>query len=106
MTTTPPIACSLEGAELSDRAGWMRELGDSLVGIEADRGRARLRFEADRHPELEEFVRAESGCCSFFDFGLATENGTSELSIGAPEDAGWAVRGLVAGFVAGWGSLV
>ena len=106
LTTPAPIACSLQGADLPDRAEWMRELGQSLVGVDADRGRARLRFEAGRHAELAEFVAAESACCSFFDFGLTTENSTADLSIDAPEDAAWAVRGLVAGFVAGWGALV
>ena len=100
------IACSLQADELEDRGEWMRELGGSLVGIAADRGSARLRFDSTREGALEEFVAAESGCCSFFDFSLATENGTTELSIEAPEDAAWAVRGLVAGFVAGWGGLV
>jgi hypothetical protein len=106
LTTTATIACNLGGTALSDRGDWIRELGRSLIAIHADRGQARLRFEAEKRGELEEFVRAESGCCSFFEFGLATENGTTELSISAPEDAGWAVRGLAADFVAGWGSLV
>ena len=106
MTTPVPIACSLEGAELDARGESIRELGSSLLGVDADRASARLRFDADKHPELEDFVRAESSCCSFFAFDLATENGVSQLTINAPEDAGWAVRGLVAGFVAGWENLV
>jgi hypothetical protein len=106
LSTTATIACSLAGAELPDRADWMRGLGQSLVGVVADRGTARLRFESEKSEELAEFVRAESGCCGFFEFGLATENGTSELSVTAPQSAAWAVRGLVAGFVAGWGGLV
>jgi hypothetical protein len=100
------IVCTLNETEFEDRGEWMRKLGGSLVSIEADRGAARLRFDADKHDELEEFVRAESRCCGFFDFGLTTENGTTELSIRAPEHAAWAVRGLVAGFVAGWEGFV
>ena len=96
------IACTLRENEFEDRGAWMRELGRRLVAIEAEGARARLSFGAGAHAELEEFVRAESGCCGFFEFGLATENRTTELSIGAPADADWAVRGLVAGFVAGW----
>ena len=33
------------GIELEERGRWMRLPGNSLVGVEADRGRARLRFE-------------------------------------------------------------
>lgn len=105
-TAIPPIACSLSAEAVPDRAAWMREIGQDLQAIAADRARATLSFSAERREELEEFVRAESGCCSFFDFELTAEADVARLSITAPEDAHWAVRGLVAGFVAAWGDLV
>ena len=105
LTTMEPIACSLQPAELSDRTAWMRKLGRSLIAIDAGGGRARLRFAPDKYGELEEFVRAESDCCGFFEFGLADRDGAAELSISAPADAAWAVRGLVGGFAAGWAEL-
>lgn len=83
----------------------MEELGRSLVAVEAEGLRASLRFDAES-ARIEEFVRAESGCCPFFDFDPAGKAGVTTLGIGAPEGAEWAVRGLVAGFVAGWGGLI
>ncbi|HEX6116707.1 MAG TPA: hypothetical protein VFY99_06365 [Solirubrobacterales bacterium] len=84
----------------------MAKIGRELHAVDADRARATLSFPAERREELEEFVRAETGCCGFFDFELTAEGDIARLSIAAPEDAHWAVRGLVTGFVAGWGGLV
>jgi hypothetical protein len=106
MPETMPIACSLDQSELSGRARSMAELGESLLAVEADGRHASLRFPTDRHQELEDFVRAESRCCPFFAFELTVEQQTARLRVGAPEGGEWAVRGLVAGFVAGWGGLV
>jgi hypothetical protein len=105
MPETIPIACSFEQSELPDRAALMAELGAGLVAVEADGLHASLCFEECR-AGLEDFVRAESDCCPFFDFQLSEERGQTLLRVGAPEGGEWAVRGLVAGFVAGWGGLV
>jgi hypothetical protein len=102
---TIPIACSLDRSELSDRARLMKDLGRNLVAVEADGLSASLRFDADR-ARVEEFIRAESRCCPFFDLELRSEAGVSTLHVGAPEGGEWAVRGLVAGFVDGWSGLV
>lgn len=105
MSATTPIACSLDRSELSDRARSMAVLGESLLAVEADGRHASLCFPATRHLELEELVRAESRCCPFFSFELTAAQQTVRLEVGAPEGGEWAVRGLVAGFVAGWGDL-
>ena len=106
MPETMPIACSLDAAELPDRVTRMAELGRSLVAVHAEGPGARLRFPVERRTEIDAFIAAESNCCPFFAFDTALIDGEVELSVTAPEDAEWAVRGLVAGFVAGWGSLV
>jgi hypothetical protein len=105
MPETVPIACSLEQSELLDRARAMARLGGRLVAVEAEGRDARLRFAAS-HGAVDEFVRAESDCCPFFDFTVAERGEDVELRVGAPEGGEWAVRGLVAGFVAAWGALV
>ena len=101
----PPIACSLGPAELSDRAQLVGELGRSLLAVDAGGTRAILRF-AGNGLRLEEFVRAESECCPFFDFELSGDDGATTLAVAAPQGGDWAVRALVAGFVAGWDGLV
>jgi hypothetical protein len=101
-----PIACTLERAELPDRAESMAELGASLVSVEAGGPQAKLRFDGGAE-RLREFIRVESECCPFFDFDLDEEEPERPvLRIEAPAEGEWAVRGLVAGFVAGWGTLV
>ena len=105
MPQTIPIACSLDQAELSDRAGLMQELGGDLTALEAGGRRAALTFEGNR-PRIDEFVAAESGCCPFLEFSVTEEPNATTLTVGAPEGGEWAVRGLVAGFVAGWGDLL
>ena len=105
MPQTIPIACSLDQAELPGRAKLMQELGGTLTAVEANGLRASLTFRCDRS-RVEDFVAAESGCCPFFEFEVAEAGETTSLSVGAPEGGEWAVRGLVAGFVAGWGELV
>jgi hypothetical protein len=105
MAQSIPIACTLDQAGLPARASLMEELGRALVAVDAEGLRASLRFEAER-ARLDEFVGAESACCSFFEFEVTADAAATTLRVGAPEGAEWAVRGLVAGFVAGWGGLV
>lgn len=104
MPQTIPIACSLDQAELGERAQLIEELGRSLLAVDAE-ATATLRF-AGGKVRLEQFVQVESACCPFFEFELSEEAETTTLRIGAPEGGETAVRALVAGFVAGWGGLL
>ena len=106
MPETIPIACSLEQAELPGRAELLATLGESLEAVDAEGRQARLRFPARVEADLRDFIASESSCCPFFGFELIQAGELLELRVGAPEDGEWAVRGLVAGFVAGWGGLV
>jgi len=103
MPSTVPIACSLDQADLPDRRAQMAELGQTLTAVHAEGRSARLRFPVDQRTEVEAFVEAESACCPFFSFEQAQLGSQIELAVAAPENGEWAVRGLVAGFVAGWG---
>ena len=102
MPETIPMACSLDQDARPDRAETMARLGGKLLAVEAEGLSAHLRFDGGREP-VDEFVRDESACCPFFDFRVADEGATTMLAVAAPEGGEWAVRGLVAGFVAGWG---
>lgn len=106
MPTTIPIACSLDQADLPERGAQMAQLGQSLTAVTAQGRDARLRFPIEQRADVEAFVAAESSCCPFFVFEQIDRGDEIELAVGAPEDGEWAVRGLVAGFVAGWGGLV
>jgi hypothetical protein len=106
MPTPIPIACSLDRTELPERGAQMAQLGQSLTAVHAEGRRARLRFPLERRAEVDAFVAAESSCCPFFTFERTQLDGELELGVCAPEDGEWAVRGLVAGFVAAWGGLV
>ena len=106
MPDTIPIACSLDQAELPERARHLADLGQALIGVRAEGAAATLRFPAERSADVDAFIDAESSCCPFFTISK-TEGGDSvELAISAPADGEWAVKGLVARFVAGWGGLV
>jgi hypothetical protein len=106
MNKSTPIACGLDQVELPERRGELAALGSALTAVEVEGVHARLRFPIDQREAVERFVEAESACCPFFEFALIGEDASVELTVGAPDDAVWAVRGLVAGFVAGWEGLV
>lgn len=106
MPETIPIACSLDQAELPERGAQMSALGQALVAVHAEGAEARLRFPADQADAIDAFVAAESSCCPFFSFEQRPNGEEIELVVCAPSDGEWAVRGLVAGFVAGWDGLV
>ncbi|MGI8460144.1 MAG: hypothetical protein ACR2OC_00705 [Solirubrobacterales bacterium] len=100
-----PIACTLTESERPERAASAAGLGaDALVGLEVSGPRATLRF-AGEQDRVEALVAAERSCCAFFEFELVGDGEQTELEVRAPEGADWAVRGLVAGLVAGWERL-
>jgi hypothetical protein len=104
MPETIPIACSLGQADLPERAELLARLGQRLAGVEAGGLAARLRFPAEDEDQLRQFIALESSCCPFFSFDLAEAGDRLVLRVRAHEGGEWAVRGLVAGFVAGWGA--
>jgi len=106
MSPRTPIACNLEKAERPVRAEALAALGGRLVAIDAKGRRATLEFEPGAEEEIAELVEAEARCCPFFEFEQETAADAAVLRIGVPHGGEWALRGVVAGFAAGWRALV
>lgn len=102
MPTETPIACTLTAAELPQRIAVAKALGsDALISLEVEGRRAVLRFQGER-ARVDSLVKAESDCCSFFDFAVREEDGLVDLEIETPEGGEPILRGLVAVVVSGW----
>jgi hypothetical protein len=101
-----PIACRLEPSVKPARARTIAALGDQLTAVDVRGRTASLEFAPDAADGVAEFVRAESACCPFFGFEQAESAAGVRLDVAVPEDGEWALRGLVAGFVASWEALV
>jgi hypothetical protein len=82
-----PIACTLTGASLQERAAWLRRLGEAAL-IEGTRegNHLALRFRPEAAADVCELVRAESECCAFLSFEV--EPGVDEvvLTVTGPSD--------------------
>jgi hypothetical protein len=62
--TPLPIACTLTGASLEERAAWLRRLGEAALIDSAWAGdRLELLFRPEAAADLRELVRAEAECC-------------------------------------------
>lgn len=84
-----PVACTLGGAELGERAGRWQRLASQAGDRQDIPDGVRLTFPAT--PELiteaAALAAAEQGCCAFFDFTLHLAPDSLELSVRAPETA-------------------
>jgi hypothetical protein len=86
--TEIPIACTLDATQMEARGEEIRALGrDGLRAVERGERTVTLRFRADPRirGRVEGIVAAESRCCAFLDFTLADEEGTTVLTVAAPE---------------------
>jgi hypothetical protein len=84
----PPIACTLGGADLEDRAAWIAALnGRALRARSLADLRLELSYGPDALADLREMVRREQECCAFLTFDLRVEGEVIRLIIEAPEAA-------------------
>lgn len=84
-----PIACTLSGASLAERAAWLRRLGDAALIEGARRGdRLELRFRPEAADDLRELVRAERECCPFLSFERCERDGELRLTVAGSAEAG------------------
>jgi hypothetical protein len=87
MSSSPPLACTLNAADHAKRAADLRSLGrDALVAAEAGQRQVVLRFRSDPdiRERVEHLVAGESQCCGFLTFDVADEQGTTALTVRAP----------------------
>nr|WP_240673433.1 MerR family transcriptional regulator [Streptomyces sp. S10(2018)] len=82
---TAPVACSLTGAGLHDRAAQWRE---AVGGAERTSvaGGLRLTLPVARTARVAELAAAEQECCPFFDFRLHLDGSRLHLEVRAPAD--------------------
>jgi hypothetical protein len=103
---TPPIACTLDPAQMPQRGDEIRALGrDGLEAVERGERHATLRFRPDRaiRDRVERIVAAESRCCAFLDLTLADADDATVLTIAAPEGGEATMHELANLFAAGSG---
>lgn len=96
----PPIACSLQPRELSDRrAVWERLLERALRERRPIPSGMRLVFVAEEGVEakLRELARLEGQCCFFAAWNVECRDGEIVLDVTAPPEAVAAVRALFDG---------
>ena len=96
---TPPIACSLTGAEYRERVGAAGELTrQALRDRRPIAGGVRLTFAeaAGVHERLEALVAAESQCCPFLTMNLHAADGRLVLDVTGPEQAAPIIAELLA----------
>lgn len=92
-TTRPaaeaPVACTLDRAELDERAGQWRALVAGAGRRETLDGGLRLSFppDAELAGRLAALAAAEQDCCAFFDFTLHFAPSVLQLTVRAPESA-------------------
>ena len=88
-----PVACSLMGDEVGERAGQWREVLAGAKGTSILEG-VRLSLPADRAGSLAALAAAEQQCCPFFDFRLHLDGPEVHLEVRAPEAAAELVAAL------------
>jgi hypothetical protein len=92
-----PIACTLTGASLAERAEWLRRLGDAaLIEGTRDGDRLALRFRPEAADDVRELVRAETECCPFLEFDVEPRAEELRLGITGPAGAEPVLDGMLA----------
>ena len=95
--TPLPIACTLTGASLEERAAWLRRLGRAALIDEVRQGdHLLLRFRPEAADDVQELVRAEGECCPFLDFAVEQRDGEVRLEVGGPTEAGPVLDAMLA----------
>lgn len=87
MESNPPIACSLDAADLSARRAELTRLGEDALLPPGRDGSLRFRNDRETRTRLEALVAAEAACCPFLDLTVREEPGALVLEISAPDGA-------------------
>lgn len=84
--STAPVACSLTGAEVAERAGQWRVVLSGAGHEQIDNG-VRLVVPVDRAARIAGLAAAEQRCCPFFDFRLHLDGPVLRFEVRAPAAA-------------------
>ena len=96
MNPAPRFVCTIEPEDVPRRGEQVAQLARHLTEHATDGERhQRLTFPASAATLVEEFVRDESTCCSFFTFEVEPAGESVHLHIGAPEGAEDILDGLL-----------
>jgi hypothetical protein len=95
--TPLPIACTLTGASLEERAAWLTRLGEAaLIEGVRDDDRLLLRFRPVAADDVHELVRAERECCPFLSFEVESDDREVRLDVTGPREAGPVLDAMLA----------
>ena len=94
MTEAPPIACTLEGNDLTLRLAEIHTLNErSLISHDLVGAALHLVYHVDALVEVRRIVALEQRCCAFLDFAIEAPPAEVRLTITAPsgsdEASGW-----------------
>jgi hypothetical protein len=104
MPDTPPIACTLDSAQLRRRESDIASLARAgLLAVEREARRVVLRFRPEEpvRRRVAEIAAAEAACCAFLTFGIDDEPTVTVLTITAPAGGEAALQQLADAFAAG-----
>jgi DNA-binding transcriptional MerR regulator len=82
---TAPVACSLTGQDVTERAAHWQRLLDGAGREPVEEG-LRLTLPAEHAGELAALAAEEQQCCPFFDFRLHLNGSVVHLEVRAPTD--------------------
>jgi MerR family transcriptional regulator, copper efflux regulator len=84
----PPIACTLDGADMGQRLDDWQDLLTHVTARAAVEGGIRLTFEPATPPDwIATLAAAEQDCCRFFRFALTVDDRGTGLEVRAPDEA-------------------
>ncbi len=80
-------SCSLSPTRFVGRIAWLKDLSSrALVSHTIGQNQAELNYKINAHKDIEELIRRESACCSFFTFSISEENNVILLAISWPSE--------------------
>ena len=96
MSQADEFLCTLTPEDTDRRREQHRRLTAHLRACHHDPRRAVLTFAPQACAEVQEFVRDESACCSFFGFDVQTGDDAVQLRVTAPHGAEGMLDALIA----------
>jgi len=82
-----PVACTLDAAQLPNRVREWQDLAGHVAGRVTIDGGVRLELDAATPlDQLAKLMKAEQGCCAFFDFALTVDRRGAALEVRAPAE--------------------